>query len=913
MKKCMPFFFLLLIGIFVCTCVFGHTLTSTAIGEPKDTVIREIKGVVTDSAGVPIPYTSVTLKTASANAIIAYAGTNAHGIYRLRVPENTVTSDLLLEAHCIGYKIQTRVVTGLPATIDFSLAVAATELPGVVIRSRPLLRTSGDTTSYRVADFSLPQDRVIGDIIKRLPGIAVAEDGTISYNNKPVSGIYIGGDNLLDDKYSIAANTVPSSVVDKLQVIENHQPIRVLQNKVSSDDIVLNLAIKDKARLKLMGQETMGAGLPGNYYGDINALLLKDRFKAINYCKVNNTGEDLQPELVPHNASANQQRTGDNPPVSMLSTGAVNNPGLSRQRYLFNHNSLLNINDLLKTENGTEFRINGYYLHDRQQQEYSQRTSIFLPGDTIQYTETQHNRLNPSLFHMQFTINQNNKKYWLNNAFMLDDNHSVNYSDLTSNGTPLNQVVKSHTTSFSNEFNLIRSLRSNKIIEGYSRISHFAAPETLTIKPGFNDSLFNHGNPYAQLVQSLTIPTWFTQNYISLKIPGKTGTQSFRTGFSLQSQSLVSTLNAWQSNNTVNTVSDSAVNHPGWTRKNWFAEAAYDMPTGKLRGNCTLPISLQQLDYADALYGLNKGRTGFYFNPQLNVKYQTGREDFLDLRYSYSNQTGTIDNIYQGYILKDYRTISANSTGLPFKQNQLITAGFTHRKALKLFFCSVNISFSEIKSNTIASTVYTGNMQRAILLPFPNSSSSWIMRGNISKYAFALHTTFGAGLQWQQTRSIQLQNNSVLPFYLNTEQLTISADTKLNQQLNFSYTAAATLTNSHSPGTAGQHISQIRQQIKIWYNPSTNLQIKLSGDHYFMQRQDGQEQQRQGNAGSHYFFSDAAAKYHIKKLNTDLQLEANNLFNIKTYNTLWLSTNTLTATTFQLPGRIFLLKFLFSL
>jgi hypothetical protein len=71
------------------------------------------------------------------------------------------------------------------------------------------LRVHGDTTDYKVSDFSSPQDRVIGDVIKKLPGIDVAKDGKISYNGKSISGVYIGGDNLLDDKYNIATNSYP--------------------------------------------------------------------------------------------------------------------------------------------------------------------------------------------------------------------------------------------------------------------------------------------------------------------------------------------------------------------------------------------------------------------------------------------------------------------------------------------------------------------------------------------------------------------------------------------------------------------------------------------------------------------------------------------------------------------------------
>jgi hypothetical protein len=94
----------------------------------------------------------------------------------------------------------------------------------------------------------------------------------------------------LDDKYNIATNTIPNGVVDQVQVMENHQPIKMLKDKVVSEDVALNLTMKKDAKLQLVGQETIGAGLPGNYYGELNAMMFKDKYKAINYIKGNNTG-----------------------------------------------------------------------------------------------------------------------------------------------------------------------------------------------------------------------------------------------------------------------------------------------------------------------------------------------------------------------------------------------------------------------------------------------------------------------------------------------------------------------------------------------------------------------------------------------------------------------------------------------
>jgi len=314
-------------------------------------------------------------------------------------------------------------------------------LQSVVVRSsRPKLHASGDTLSYTASDFSSAQDRVIGDVIKRLPGISVAADGTISYNNKPVSGVYLGGDNLLDDKYTIATNSIPQGVVDQVQVIDNHQPVKLLQNKVTSDDVALNLTFKKSAKLRLLGQETAGAGLPGNYYADFNALFLKDQYKAINYLKGNNTGEDLQQELVSHNITDYKQRIGNDPPAKMLSLGAVNDPALSRGRYFFDRSGLLNVNNLVNLKNGLQLRVNASYLHDTEKQDYSQITSVFLPGDTVQYRETQHNRFDPDLLHAQFTLNVNKEKYYLNDVLLLDDNRWIDYSDLNTNGSTVHQV-----------------------------------------------------------------------------------------------------------------------------------------------------------------------------------------------------------------------------------------------------------------------------------------------------------------------------------------------------------------------------------------------------------------------------------------------------------------------------------------
>jgi hypothetical protein len=281
-------------------------------------------------------------------------------------------------------------------------------------------------------------------------------------------------------------------------------------------------------------------------------------------------------------------------------------------------------------------------------------------------------------------------------------------------------------------------------------------------------------------------------------------------------------------------------------------------------------------------------------------------ENYVNLNYSYRNQTGTIENVYPGYILTDYRTLYANNADLTEQQIQQASAGFSYRKALTLFFWSANVAYSHTSANNIASSVITNNLQQGIVLPFPNSTDSWILSGSASKYVFALRTTFSGAIQWQSNSTVQIQNKVLLPFNTIAQTLNMSADTKVTNEINLSYKATITQAASHSqvPASANQ-IDQLLQQGTLNYQPLDALQFSLSGEHYFTRQR--------GNPDLKYFFADASLKFRAIKWKTDFQLSAVNFLNVKTYNALYLSANTLTANSYTLPGRIVLLKVLFNI
>ncbi len=175
-----------------------------------------------------------------------------------------------------------------------------------------------------------------------------------------------------------------------------------------------------------------------------------------------------------------------------------------------------------------------------------------------------------------------------------------------------------------------------------------------------------------------------------------------------------------------------------------------------------------------------------------------------------------------------------------------------------------------------------------------------------SKYNFDLRTTFSAGASWQISRLNQLQNGLILPVNTVTETLNAGAETKVNDAITFSYKANYSQTTSKSPAlTSSSKFQRLIQTAAINYNPLNTLFFNISADHYYTHQQQAND--------LNYFFADASVRYKFSKLKFDVELSAQNLFNVKNYTALYLSANVFTSSSYTIPGRMALAKVMFNL
>ncbi|MFN0290946.1 carboxypeptidase-like regulatory domain-containing protein [Pedobacter helvus] len=859
---------------------------------------KQIKGKVKDDKAKPLPSVMVSLKDKEGSTL-GFARTNEKGDFTINTDENG--ADLNLEFSILGFGKKTINLLDFAKTNEISLAESEINLKTVEVKNRPRLSSNGDTLNYKTSDFSDKQDRNIGDVLKKMPGIEVAENGKISYNGKNISNMYIDGDNLLEDKYGIGTKSIPHGAVDKVQVIEKDQPIKMLQKNNTSDDVALNLVIKDDAKLKVMGEVKAGLGAPDRFDGNVNAMLFNKKVKFLNNLKGNNIGIDPGLDLTSFNPLANDNTK----PGNLLSAGAAGVPTLPQSRTLFNKAGQANLNNLFKFKNDLQLRANVSYLYDERKQVYNKFSETRLAGQTINYQENQDNFLNPQKLKGQFTLNGNTDGYYFNNALAVEYNPTRTNSNVFINGVGAFQSLKQDMFSLSNDLGYRKKLKSGNILHLSSSISRSSQPETLNIKPGLNEEILNNGTPYAALNQYLDLPTFYTNNFASMAFPKGNFVQNYRAGFLIQQQNLSTNLTKLQNNGSSELAAAGAINDLDWLRSRLYIENGYEYTTDKITATIRIPLSYNSISYDDANHNMDKSLNRFFVNPMVSFKYQTSPENYVNAAYSFRNNLGTIDDVFSGTVLRNYRSLFANNAPVSENSSHSFSGSFNFRKAIEMIFGNISLNYSTTNLNTISSSILTDNTQQRIVLPLANQARNFGLNSGLSKYLFALKSTVNAGFAYSHSQFQQLQNNQLLPFESDNFTYKAGIEAKLTKFMNFTY--LGTFTNSKNK-TAGTGIStnyqQLRQQSGLAVTMLKSVFLNFSAEHIFTQQSSQPDLK--------YLFADFNIRYKVLKLKTDLEFGITNLANVKQFEAINVTANSLTVGTYQIPGRVAMFRATFN-
>lgn len=127
------------------------------------------------------------------------------------------------------------------------LAQKTFQLKEVKVQGPPVTQRR-DTIVYDLTNFATDRDNNLQDVLKKLPGVDVGKNGQIKYNGKAISRFTVEGLDLSKGQYNKLTENIRARDVKKAEVVEHDQPVKALRNRVFTDDVGMNIVLKDSAR-----------------------------------------------------------------------------------------------------------------------------------------------------------------------------------------------------------------------------------------------------------------------------------------------------------------------------------------------------------------------------------------------------------------------------------------------------------------------------------------------------------------------------------------------------------------------------------------------------------------------------------------------------------------------------------------
>ena len=119
-----------------------------------------------------------------------------------------------------------------------------------------------DTLIYNVSSFHVGDNAMLEDLIKKMPGMEIAEDGTVKVNGEPVDKITVGGRTFFFNDPSAALKNLPAKIVDKIKVIDRENEEAAFSGVMSQNnrEKVMDLELKEEYKEGWFGNAKLSGG-----------------------------------------------------------------------------------------------------------------------------------------------------------------------------------------------------------------------------------------------------------------------------------------------------------------------------------------------------------------------------------------------------------------------------------------------------------------------------------------------------------------------------------------------------------------------------------------------------------------------------------------------------------------------------
>ena len=808
-----------------------------------------VSGTVVDKeSNEPLTGASVIVKGADGK-IKKYATSKGDGGFAMSLPSVT---GCRLEVSIMSFAKQSILLDSVSFPLTVHLEPGTTLLKEVTVKA-DRIREQGDTITYNVGSFAQAQDRSIGDVLKRMPGINVESSGKIQYQGEDINKFYIEGSDLLGGKYGIATNGISHDDVGAVEVMENHQPMQVLSGISFSDKAAINLKLKNKAKATWSFHGDAGGGYSWQpdgaiWDGELFAMAVMPNFQNITTFKTNNIGEDLSAQATDFFAS---RRGTDLSRYVGLSLPGV--PNLSRKRTLFNRSALVSTNALWKLGRG-EFKTQIDYSFSRITAEAANVTTYFLNDGNRVVTEDRNGVDRSHSLSGKFIYELNQKTAFINNTLKTN----IDWDDVrlgVTGSLPNDQTASLPDYYVGNDFKIIKRFNGKHLVTFISKNEWESLPQTLSVS--INDgTMRQHVKDHAFYTHESAAYA-FSVKGITISLEG--GVKGYFRSLNTELPDMPEEIPG-ETTNVLNT-----------NYLTIYATPKFEYWVKRVNFTLNAPVSFAHYTFDKAL----ANRSEVYFSPSLSMNWKPNNRFSMSVSGGTGRSPMDLNMIQPGYVMTNYRSFRRGVDDFYNSSSQRVSCRLSYKHTRRGIFANAMVmqSWSQ-RPYTLAQQLY-GDYVVYSYTDAKSDGQMLMASGNIGKTLDFMRGSANINGSFNRNESHLISENTDV----NSVGTSWSVGAKINgaplRWLSFDYRFEWASSRMSMNGINASWLGNMENELLLNIMPHKKWEWHISGEHY--------RNELTADQFKNVFLLDTKLIYKLNK-RFELSASLSNIFNQRTYN-----------------------------
>ena len=743
---------------------------------------QTLLGTVKDSLGKPLQNANVIAKPLVEKQGLKFAIADHLGRYKLEL-EKEVPYEVRVSY--LGYKEE---VLNLPANFSqkehhFKLIETGQELKEIIITHeyKPVI-VKKDTLIFDVKAFTTGNERKLKEQLEKLPGVEVDKNGGVTVQGKKVTKFLVENKSFFGGGTKLGVENIPADAVDKVEVIDNFNEVGFLKQVSDSDDLAMNIKLKEDKKKFVFGDVEAGAEVAddnGFYLGHAGLFYYAPKTNVSFIGDINNIGKrtfSFQ-DMMRFQGGASSFISGRKQ-LTDLYAFAMDNTDILENKSRF---GAINF----RQEINSKLDIEGYGIFSSLFSRTASESSIeYLQNSAITFEERNSSSRNNSVLgigNIKLNYTPNTKEKWYYNGQFQSSTNDMNSvlnsardGQLSSFET-LNaadnvqikqfvewhkQVNKKHTTTLV----VNQSYDNQKPINTWSTDTEFLAG----LIPLENDTFYNIQQVKKvknSSVDALFKHYWILNNFNHLYT---------NVGNNLGSTQLQITEKQLLTDGSINDFASNGFgNDLDYLLNDLFLGFEYKFKLGKWVNKPALYGHYFHLKTKQIASDYSINAT--FLQPSWLSEYEFNQSENLKFNYKLVNEFPEATRLLERYTLQSYNSVFRGNALLRNERFHNATLNYTKTSMYRGLMLFANASYTK-KIKTIRNEIgLDGINQFTTPTITDNPETSYRVSGNIDKKIYRFRINFNANLSW--FNYLQTINNQTVSNDRNNQTLGIKLRT----------------------------------------------------------------------------------------------------------------------------------------